>query len=51
MPKQALIATFQFSKILVEALEQMGSPDCFQIICGVKYLKKEGMTYQKASQA
>ena len=26
----------------------MGSRSCLQIICGAKYLKKEGMTYQQA---
>ena len=26
----------------------MGTPDCFQIICGVKYLKKKGMNDQEA---
>ena len=26
----------------------MGIPGCFQIICGIKYLEKEGMNYQQA---
>ena len=40
MPKQAFIATFYCSKNLLEAIEPLGSPGSFQIICGVKYLKK-----------
>ena len=26
----------------------MAVPGCFQMICSVKYLKKEGMAYQQA---